>query len=150
MTTQHNLKNSENLIYFTYASKSRTTLRGRSVNSYLWLLHPPQVIRGTTSLTPRWDKCVNYVENSLVYATGRLFVDAHFQEDRKQMVRPLFNLFYKCILRRPMGGCDVLSRLLLERHTVIYLCRTSMFDISDGRADRGDPVGIRRHAGEGK
>lgn len=42
---------------------------------------------GATSLTPRWDKCVNYVENSLYYATGRLFVNAHFQEDKKHMVR---------------------------------------------------------------
>lgn len=42
---------------------------------------------GTTSLTPRWDKCVNYVENTLFYATGRLFVNAHFQEDKKHMVR---------------------------------------------------------------
>lgn len=52
------------------------------------LTHPPphQVTTGTTSLTPRWDKCVNYVENSLVYATGRLFVNTHFQEDKKHMV----------------------------------------------------------------
>lgn len=47
---------------------------------------PLQVTTGTTSLTPRWDKCVNYVENTLVYATGRLFVNTHFQEDKKLMV----------------------------------------------------------------
>uniref|UniRef100_A0A3Q3JB63 Uncharacterized protein n=1 Tax=Monopterus albus TaxID=43700 RepID=A0A3Q3JB63_MONAL len=48
-----------------------------------------RVTTGASSLTPRWDKCVNYVENSLVYATGRLFVDAHFQEDKKHMMEEL-------------------------------------------------------------
>uniref|UniRef100_A0A8C5GKP8 Uncharacterized protein n=1 Tax=Gouania willdenowi TaxID=441366 RepID=A0A8C5GKP8_GOUWI len=47
------------------------------------------VTTGTTSLTPRWDKCVNFVENSLIYATGRLFVNAHFQEDKKHMMEEL-------------------------------------------------------------
>lgn len=50
------------------------------------LSHHQQVAAGTTSLTPRWDKCVNYVENSLIYASGRLFVNTHFQEDKKHMV----------------------------------------------------------------
>ncbi|XP_064875264.1 phosphate-regulating neutral endopeptidase PHEX isoform X3 [Oncorhynchus nerka] len=49
----------------------------------------PQVTTGTTSLTPRWDKCVNYVENTLVYATGRLFINTHFQEDKKHMMEEL-------------------------------------------------------------
>ncbi|MGH0153533.1 UNVERIFIED_CONTAM: hypothetical protein FKN15_024718 [Acipenser sinensis] len=44
-----------------------------------------RVTTGTTSLTPRWDKCVNYVENTLAYASGRMFVDQHFQEDKKHM-----------------------------------------------------------------
>lgn len=48
-----------------------------------------QVTTGTTSLGPRWDKCVNYVENSLSYATGRIFVNKHFQEDKKLMVSEL-------------------------------------------------------------
>uniref|UniRef100_A0A8D3CZ18 Phosphate regulating endopeptidase homolog, X-linked n=1 Tax=Scophthalmus maximus TaxID=52904 RepID=A0A8D3CZ18_SCOMX len=48
-----------------------------------------RVTTGTTSLSPRWDKCVNYVENSLVYATGRLFVNTHFQEDKKHMMEEL-------------------------------------------------------------
>lgn len=63
-----------------------------NVTLHLYLLNPHQVTTGTTSLTPRWDKCVNYVENSLVYATGRLFVNTHFQEDKKHMVR----VFYLC------------------------------------------------------
>ncbi|XP_030624722.1 phosphate-regulating neutral endopeptidase PHEX [Chanos chanos] len=50
-----------------------------------------RVTTGTTSLTPRWDKCVNYVENTLIYATGRLFVDAHFQEDKKHMMEELID-----------------------------------------------------------
>ncbi|XP_028824345.1 phosphate-regulating neutral endopeptidase PHEX [Denticeps clupeoides] len=48
-----------------------------------------RVTSGTTSLTPRWDKCVNYVENTLMYASGRLFVDKHFQEDKKNMMEEL-------------------------------------------------------------
>ncbi|KAK7881144.1 hypothetical protein WMY93_029553 [Mugilogobius chulae] len=59
-----------------------TTLSRRFLYRYL---DYARVTTGTTSLTPRWDKCVNYVENSLVYATGRLFVSAHFQEDKKHM-----------------------------------------------------------------
>ncbi|XP_051970428.1 phosphate-regulating neutral endopeptidase PHEX-like [Xyrauchen texanus] len=50
-----------------------------------------RVTTGTTSLTPRWDKCVNYVENTLIYATGRLFVDKHFQEDKKHMMEELID-----------------------------------------------------------
>ncbi|KAL2085856.1 hypothetical protein ACEWY4_019176 [Coilia grayii] len=50
-----------------------------------------RVVSGTTSLTPRWDKCVNYVENTLIYATGRLFVDKHFQEDKKHMMEELID-----------------------------------------------------------
>ncbi|MFT7812528.1 phosphate-regulating neutral endopeptidase isoform X1 [Arapaima gigas] len=48
-----------------------------------------RVTTGTTSLTPRWDKCVNYVENTLMYASGRMFVDRHFQEDKKLMMEEL-------------------------------------------------------------
>ncbi|XP_038852773.1 phosphate-regulating neutral endopeptidase PHEX [Salvelinus namaycush] len=48
-----------------------------------------RVTTGTTSLTPRWDKCVNYVENTLAYATGRLFINTHFQEDKKHMMEEL-------------------------------------------------------------
>ncbi|XP_058886757.1 phosphate-regulating neutral endopeptidase PHEX-like isoform X1 [Acipenser ruthenus] len=48
-----------------------------------------RVTTGTTSLTPRWDKCVNYVENTLAYASGRMFVDQHFQEDKKHMMEEL-------------------------------------------------------------
>uniref|UniRef100_A0A8C9RZX5 Phosphate regulating endopeptidase homolog, X-linked n=1 Tax=Scleropages formosus TaxID=113540 RepID=A0A8C9RZX5_SCLFO len=48
-----------------------------------------RVTTGTTSLTPRWDKCVNYVENTLIYVSGRMFVDRHFQEDKKLMMEEL-------------------------------------------------------------
>ncbi|XP_028655269.1 phosphate-regulating neutral endopeptidase PHEX [Erpetoichthys calabaricus] len=48
-----------------------------------------RVTSGTTSLMARWDKCVNLVENSLSYATGRMFVDEHFQEDKKVMMEEL-------------------------------------------------------------
>ncbi|KAG7524186.1 phosphate-regulating neutral endopeptidase [Solea senegalensis] len=63
-----------------------TTLSRRFLFRYLDFA---RVTAGTTSLTPRWDKCVNYVENSLVYATGRLFVNTHFQEDKKHMMEEL-------------------------------------------------------------
>ncbi|XP_034004572.1 phosphate-regulating neutral endopeptidase PHEX [Trematomus bernacchii] len=48
-----------------------------------------RVTKGTTSLTPRWDKCVNFVDKTLGYATGRLFVNRHFQEDKKHMMEEL-------------------------------------------------------------
>lgn len=65
-----------------------TTLSRRFLYRYL---DYARVTTGTTSLTPRWDKCVNYVENSLVYATGRLFVNTHFQEDKKHMMEELID-----------------------------------------------------------
>lgn len=48
-----------------------------------------QVIHGTTTLLPQWDKCVDLVENALPYVVGKMFVKAHFQEDKKQMVSSL-------------------------------------------------------------
>uniref|UniRef100_A0A665X4R2 Phosphate regulating endopeptidase homolog, X-linked n=1 Tax=Echeneis naucrates TaxID=173247 RepID=A0A665X4R2_ECHNA len=63
-----------------------TTLSRRFLYRYL---DYARVTTGTTSLTPRWDKCVNYVENSLVYAAGRIFVNTHFQEDKKHMMEEL-------------------------------------------------------------
>ncbi|XP_049605007.1 phosphate-regulating neutral endopeptidase PHEX [Syngnathus scovelli] len=65
-----------------------TTLSRRFLYRYL---DYARVTTGTTSLTPRWDKCVNYVENSLLYATGRLFVDNHFQEEKKHMMDELID-----------------------------------------------------------
>ncbi|XP_068437863.1 phosphate-regulating neutral endopeptidase PHEX [Clinocottus analis] len=65
-----------------------TTLSRRFLFRYLDFA---RVTTGTTSLTPRWDKCVNYVENSLVYATGRLFVNTHFEEDKKHMMEELID-----------------------------------------------------------
>ncbi|KAM6953381.1 phosphate-regulating neutral endopeptidase PHEX [Aplochiton taeniatus] len=65
-----------------------TTLSRRFLFRYLDFA---KVTTGTTSLTPRWDKCVNYVENTLVYSTGRLFVDTHFQEDKKHMMEELID-----------------------------------------------------------
>uniref|UniRef100_A0A8B9KSA5 Phosphate regulating endopeptidase homolog, X-linked n=1 Tax=Astyanax mexicanus TaxID=7994 RepID=A0A8B9KSA5_ASTMX len=63
-----------------------TTLSRRFLYRYLDFA---RVTTGTTSLTPRWDKCVNYVEGTLMYVTGRLFVDKHFQEDKKHMMEEL-------------------------------------------------------------
>lgn len=63
-----------------------TTLSRRFLYRYLDFA---RVTTGMTSLTPRWDKCVNYIENTLVYATGRLFVKTHFQEDKKHMMEEL-------------------------------------------------------------
>ncbi|XP_065114436.1 phosphate-regulating neutral endopeptidase PHEX isoform X2 [Paramisgurnus dabryanus] len=65
-----------------------TTLSRRFLYRYLDFA---RVTTGTTSLTPRWDKCVNYIENTLIYATGRLFVDKHFQEDKKLMMVELID-----------------------------------------------------------
>ncbi|XP_034153705.2 phosphate-regulating neutral endopeptidase PHEX isoform X1 [Pangasianodon hypophthalmus] len=65
-----------------------TTLSRRFLYKYLDFA---RVTTGATSLTPRWDKCVNYVESTLMYATGRLFVDKHFQEDKKHMMEELID-----------------------------------------------------------
>ncbi|XP_063811843.1 phosphate-regulating neutral endopeptidase PHEX [Pseudophryne corroboree] len=45
-----------------------------------------RVLLGTNSLAARWDRCVNYIENALPYAVGKMFVDAYFQEDKKLMM----------------------------------------------------------------
>nr|XP_006128821.1 phosphate-regulating neutral endopeptidase isoform X2 [Pelodiscus sinensis] len=55
---------------------------------YRWLEFS-RVIEGTTSLPPQWDKCVNFVEGALPYAIGRMFVDVHFQEDKREMMAEL-------------------------------------------------------------
>ncbi|XP_061095931.1 phosphate-regulating neutral endopeptidase PHEX isoform X3 [Conger conger] len=65
-----------------------TTLSRRFLYRYLDFA---RVTTGTTSLTPRWDKCVNYVENTLMYAGGRMFVEKHFQEDKKLMMEELID-----------------------------------------------------------
>ncbi|XP_050188493.1 phosphate-regulating neutral endopeptidase PHEX isoform X2 [Myiozetetes cayanensis] len=48
-----------------------------------------EVIHGTTTLLPQWDKCVDLVENALPYVVGKMFVNAHFQEDKKEMMEEL-------------------------------------------------------------
>ncbi|NWS38720.1 PHEX Metalloendopeptidase, partial [Probosciger aterrimus] len=55
---------------------------------YRWLEFS-RVIRGTTTLLPQWDKCVDLVENALPYVVGKMFVNAHFQEDKKEMMEEL-------------------------------------------------------------
>ncbi|XP_034972039.1 phosphate-regulating neutral endopeptidase PHEX isoform X2 [Zootoca vivipara] len=55
---------------------------------YRWLEFS-RVIQGTTSLLPQWDKCVNFVESALPYVAGRMFVDLHFQEDKRDMMAEL-------------------------------------------------------------
>ncbi|TFK10284.1 Metalloendopeptidase-like protein PEX [Platysternon megacephalum] len=55
---------------------------------YRWLEFS-RVIQGTTSLLPQWDKCVNFVEGALPYVIGRMFVDVHFQEDKREMMAEL-------------------------------------------------------------
>ncbi|XP_050792490.1 phosphate-regulating neutral endopeptidase PHEX [Gopherus flavomarginatus] len=55
---------------------------------YRWLEFS-RVIQGTTSLLPQWDKCVNFVEGALPYVVGRMFVDVHFQEDKREMMAEL-------------------------------------------------------------
>ncbi|XP_009705027.1 PREDICTED: phosphate-regulating neutral endopeptidase, partial [Cariama cristata] len=55
---------------------------------YRWLEFS-RVIHGTTSLLPQWDKCVDLVESTLPYVVGKMFVNAHFQEDKKEMMEEL-------------------------------------------------------------
>ncbi|XP_032186119.1 phosphate-regulating neutral endopeptidase PHEX [Mustela erminea] len=55
---------------------------------YRWLEFS-RVIQGTTTLLPQWDKCVNFIESALPYVAGKMFVDVHFQEDKKEMMEEL-------------------------------------------------------------
>ncbi|XP_004450420.1 phosphate-regulating neutral endopeptidase PHEX isoform X2 [Dasypus novemcinctus] len=55
---------------------------------YRWLEFS-RVIQGTKTLLPQWDKCVNFIESALPYVVGRMFVDVHFQEDKKEMMEEL-------------------------------------------------------------
>ncbi|XP_006729142.1 phosphate-regulating neutral endopeptidase PHEX [Leptonychotes weddellii] len=55
---------------------------------YRWLEFS-RVIQGTTTLLPQWDKCVNFIESALPYVVGKMFVDVHFQEDKKEMMEEL-------------------------------------------------------------
>ncbi|XP_055500692.1 phosphate-regulating neutral endopeptidase PHEX [Leucoraja erinacea] len=48
-----------------------------------------KVIMGMKSLPPRWDKCVRFTEYVLPYSVGRMFVKAHFQEDKKKLTEDL-------------------------------------------------------------
>ncbi|KAM9319451.1 phosphate-regulating neutral endopeptidase PHEX [Gastrophryne carolinensis] len=48
-----------------------------------------RVLLGTNTLAARWDRCVNYIENALPYAVGKMFVDTYFQEDKKLMMEEL-------------------------------------------------------------
>ncbi|EPQ10599.1 Phosphate-regulating neutral endopeptidase [Myotis brandtii] len=55
---------------------------------YRWLEFS-RVIQGTTTLLPQWDKCVNFIESALPYVVGKMFVDVHFQEDKKEMMEEM-------------------------------------------------------------
>ncbi|XP_072370555.1 phosphate-regulating neutral endopeptidase PHEX isoform X3 [Scyliorhinus torazame] len=48
-----------------------------------------KVVTGATSLSARWDKCVDFAEYVLPYSVGKMFVEAHFQEDKKQLTEDL-------------------------------------------------------------
>lgn len=75
------------------------------------------MIQGTTTLLPQWDKCVNFIESALPYVVGKMFVDMHFQEDKKEMVSGAPQLVKnsgnlarckKDIISRPLpGGRDL-------------------------------------------
>jgi putative endopeptidase len=44
-------------------------------------------LRGTTTIEPRWKRCVSAVDNQLGEASGKLFVDKYFGEEGKENVR---------------------------------------------------------------
>ncbi|XP_072902179.1 phosphate-regulating neutral endopeptidase PHEX [Hemitrygon akajei] len=48
-----------------------------------------KVITGMKSLSPRWDTCTSFVEAVMPYAVGRMFVKAHFQENKKKLTEDL-------------------------------------------------------------
>ncbi|XP_062908605.1 phosphate-regulating neutral endopeptidase PHEX [Mobula hypostoma] len=48
-----------------------------------------KVITGMKSLSPRWDTCTSFVEAVMPYVVGRMFVKAHFQENKKKLTEDL-------------------------------------------------------------
>lgn len=67
----------------------------------------------------------------MAYATGRIFVDKHFQEDKKIMVSES-------------------KRVDLSRDLQMNSDVFSAAVESDGGADRGHSLGVHRHSGEGE
>uniref|UniRef100_A0A8C9EIP0 Phosphate regulating endopeptidase homolog X-linked n=1 Tax=Pavo cristatus TaxID=9049 RepID=A0A8C9EIP0_PAVCR len=99
---------------------------------YRWLEFS-RVIHGTTSLLPQWDKCVDLVESALPYVVGKMFVKAHFQEDKKEM--SLLFLFFcgKCFLDLLENGLEWYNRMLECKYALCQSVLTADFFCSHYR-----------------
>ncbi|XP_078264840.1 phosphate-regulating neutral endopeptidase PHEX [Rhinoraja longicauda] len=75
-----------NFLVWRIVFKRLSNLSQRFLDRRLELL---KVVIGMQSLPPRWDKCVTFTEQILPYAVGRMFVKAHFQEDKKKLTEDL-------------------------------------------------------------
>ncbi|MEE6469281.1 hypothetical protein FKM82_008561 [Ascaphus truei] len=87
-----------------------------------------RVLLGTNSLVGRWDRCVNYVENSLPYAVGKMFVDAHFKEDKKQMMEELIGGIrwaFIDMLQKENDWMDETTKIKAKEKGASFLKRTA-------------------------
>uniref|UniRef100_UPI00398E758E phosphate-regulating neutral endopeptidase PHEX isoform X2 n=1 Tax=Pristiophorus japonicus TaxID=55135 RepID=UPI00398E758E len=75
-----------NYLIWRIVHRRMGNLSQRFLNRHLEFV---KVINGATSLSARWNKCVNFAEYVLSFAVGRMFVEAHFQEDKKQLTEDL-------------------------------------------------------------
>ncbi|XP_007908778.2 phosphate-regulating neutral endopeptidase PHEX [Callorhinchus milii] len=75
-----------NYVVWRIVYRRTNNLSKRFLNRRLEYL---KVVRGMTSLAERWIMCVVYVDYIFSYAVGRMFVDAHFQEDKKKLTEEL-------------------------------------------------------------
>lgn len=68
---------------------------------------------------PQWDKCVNFVESALPYVVGKIFVERHFQEDKREMVG--FILFYLIFLY--LFDCfNTVNNSTRVRELILFYC----------------------------
>uniref|UniRef100_A0A8C9EFG2 Phosphate regulating endopeptidase X-linked n=1 Tax=Phocoena sinus TaxID=42100 RepID=A0A8C9EFG2_PHOSS len=56
---------------------------------YRWLEFSRVRNPGYTTLLPQWDKCVNFIEVRSLMLLEKMFVDVHFQEDKKEVMEEL-------------------------------------------------------------
>lgn len=107
-----------------------------------------QVIHGTTTLLPQWDRCVDLVESTLPYVVGRMFVNAHFQEDKKAMVSPPRSLSRNLELVASSSQISSDVRPNFKKRWVSYKCLKSTKQKPHTNKQTKPPKHTRKEQGE--